>query len=295
MGLLDKAKGTTTSSTNQKTTPPPEKKKDGPVGSQGLTAYADDGDNELPPLNKGWFKTGIEGFDKLVENGIPKGSASLVCGGPGSGKTLFCLQTLMNNAEAGKLCYYMSFEERVDRLRDHMLDFGWDAKKFEDQGNLIIRRFDPFEITRSVEALMAKAKGELLIDVAPVVFPDNIRPEVVIIDSLSSIGAAFSSDDGYRTYIEQLFKLFEKMGVTSFFISEIVEDKLSSGGSAVEQFLADNVIIIYNIRKQNIRESAIEILKMRGTKFQKRIVAMQILGGVGVQIYPEQKVYGGTT
>jgi len=31
---------------------------------------------------------------------------------------------------------------------------------------------------------------------------------------------------------------------------------------------------------------------MRGTKFQKRIVAMQILSGVGVQVYPEQKVYG---
>ncbi|MCK5107692.1 MAG: hypothetical protein KAQ83_03115 [Nanoarchaeota archaeon] len=245
-------------------------------------------------IPSGFFSTGVEGFDELIDRGIPTASSSLVCGGPGSGKTIFCLQLLMNNAKKGKSCFYMSFEEKVERLRGHMHDFGWNPEKYEKSGNLIMKRFDPFEITRSVEALMAKAKGELLIDVAPVIFPEGINPDVVIIDSLSSIAAAFSTDEGYRTYIEQLFKLFEKQGITSFFISEIVEDQLASGGSSVEQFLADNVIIIYNLRKANIRESAIEILKMRGTKFQKRIVAMQILSGVGIEVYPEQKVYGGT-
>lgn len=246
----------------------------------------------LPRVNK-FVNTGIEGFDKLMDRGIPKGSATLICGGPGSGKTIFGMQTLINSAKKGEKCFYMSFEERVDRLREHMHDFGWNPEELEEKGLLTIQRFDPYEVTRSVEALLEKAKGELLIDVAPVVFPEGVNPDRVIVDSLSSIGAAFDQrKDAYRIYVEQLFKLFERMKVTSFFISEISEDLLDKGGSAVEQFLADNVIIIYNMKKQNIRESAIEILKMRGAKFQKRIVAMQILSDVGIQVYPEQKLYG---
>ena len=53
--------------------------------------------------------TGIKGFDALVQGGLPKGSASLVAGAPGTGKTIFCLQALFNNALAGKNCLFFSF------------------------------------------------------------------------------------------------------------------------------------------------------------------------------------------
>ncbi len=49
-----------------------------------------------------YIKTGVSGFDKLFENGIPKGSSILIAGGPGTGKTIFCLQTLMESVKGGK-------------------------------------------------------------------------------------------------------------------------------------------------------------------------------------------------
>ena len=45
-----------------------------------------------------FMKTGIDGFDKLMEKGIPKGSDVLIAGGAGSGKTIMCLQILANAA-----------------------------------------------------------------------------------------------------------------------------------------------------------------------------------------------------
>jgi circadian clock protein KaiC len=33
--------------------------------------------------------TGIEGLDKMLKGGFPAGRCILVCGGPGSGKTIF--------------------------------------------------------------------------------------------------------------------------------------------------------------------------------------------------------------
>src|SRR3989338_2350439 len=55
-------------------------------------------------------------FDDLVHEGIPRGSSILVEGGPGSGKTLFCLNLAKNMCEMGKKVLYMSFEEPEERL-----------------------------------------------------------------------------------------------------------------------------------------------------------------------------------
>src|SRR3989344_5232364 len=128
-------------------------------------------------LNKQFIKTGIEGLDTLIEGGIPKGTTILVAGGAGSGKTIMCLQILQYHALRGEKCLYMSFEESEDRLWQHMDDFGWDSEQLRNKGTLRVHRFNPFDITRSVDALLMKAKGELLIDVEPIVLPKGFTPE----------------------------------------------------------------------------------------------------------------------
>jgi len=228
----------------------------------------------------------------MFENGIPKGASVLVAGGTGSGKTLMCLQMLADACKRGEKCLYMSFEESEERLRQHMEDFGWDAEEFERKKLLLIKRFSLFDIARSIDALLEKAKGELLIDVEPVILPGGFKPDWVVVDSLTAISSAFSKKgDTYRSYIEQLFRYFEKLGVNSFLISETKEIPTVFSPTGVEEFLADGVIVMYNIRKGNVRESAMEVLKMRGTKHKKNIVAMQIVTGTGIEIYPEQEVF----
>jgi len=242
-----------------------------------------------------YIKIGITGFDELLEKGIPKGSSILLCGGAGTGKTLFGLQTLNYGAENGEKCLYMSFEESEERLKEHMRDFNADPEKLEKDGRLIIQRLKPYEISKSVEALLMKAEGELLIDIKPVILPKDFKPDRIVIDSLTAIASAFAGDEKtYRVYIEQLFLFLESTGATSFLITET--DQIPRGlltKSGVEEFLADGVIILYHIRKGDIREHAIEILKLRGANHSKRIVAVQISGKTGLIVYPQQKVFGG--
>lgn len=239
-----------------------------------------------------YVKTGIKGLDSLFEHGMPKGASILVAGGAGSGKTILCLQMLANAAKEGKKCLYMSFEESRERLIEHMDDFKWDVREFENQGRLLIKRFSSFDISKSIDALLAKEQGELMIDYKPVLLPDNFIPDIVIVDSLSSISSVFvGKEENYRSYIEQLFRFFEKMDSTVFLITETEQIPTTFSRSGVEEFLADGVIVLYNIRKGDIRENAIEVLKMRGARHKKKIVAMQILSGVGVEIYPEQEVF----
>ena len=254
----------------------------------------------LPDLNGGapkkidknrYTMTGVPGFDELLIKGIPQGSSIVVAGGAGSGKTIFCLQALAHHAAAGKKCLYMTFEEREERLITHMEDFGWKASEMIKKGNLKIQRMNPFDITRNVDALLAKQKGELLIDIDPVIIPNDFKPDFVVIDSLTAIASAFTSkEESYRIYIEQLFRFFEKLGSTNFLITETEQIPKIFSKTGVEEFLADGVIVIYNLKHGNVRENAIEILKLRGAAHQKKIVAMQITGE-GIVVYPEQEVF----
>ena len=238
-----------------------------------------------------FIKTGIAGLDALFRQGIPAESSVLIAGGAGSGKTLLTLQMLYNSAMSGKKCFYMSFEESEERLRNHMKKFGWDLKGKE--GNLVIKRFNLFDITRSIDALLAKQSGDLMIDVKPVILPDGFKPDVIVVDSLTAIASAFyGKGETYRLYIEQLFRFFESQKVITFLISETNQDPKVYSPTGVEEFLADGVIVLYNIRRGNVRENGLEILKMRGTGHEKKIVAMQIIEGKGLEIYPEQEVFG---
>ena len=244
------------------------------------------------PEKEGKFiRTGILGLDILFKDGIPKGISVLISGGAGSGKTLLCLQMMANAARDGKKCLYMSFEESAERLKNHMKRFGWDLGK--DEGNLVIQRSNLFDITRSIDALLAKQSGDLLIDVKPVILPDGFKPDMIVVDSLTAIASAFcGKEEAYRMYIEQLFRYFEQLGVNTFLISETEQEPRIYSPTGVEEFLADGVIVLYNIRKGNVRENGIEVLKMRGAKHDKKIVAMQIIEDKGIEVYPQQEVYG---
>ena len=250
-------------------------------------------ESKAPPgagEKEGFIRTGIQGLDRLFTDGIPKNTSVLICGGAGSGKTLLCLQMLFHAVKGGKKCLYMSFEESAERLRSHMSKFGWDLGTGEK--DLVIERFNLFDITRAIDAMLAKQSGDLLIDVKPVLLPKDFIPEIVVIDSLTAISSAFRGrEETYRIYIEQLFRYFEQLGVNTFLISETEQEPRIFSTYGVEEFLADGVIVLYNIRKGNIRENGIEVLKMRGAKHEKKIVAMQIIEGKGIEVFPQQEVF----
>ena len=247
------------------------------------------------------LKTGITGFDKLFDHGIPAGKAVLIEGSPGTGKTIFCLQTAYNACKQGKKVLYMSFEESENSLIEHMEDFGWKATEMQKKGLLRITRFSAIDIARSVEALLSEAKKELLIVTEPILFPRDFDPEIIIIDSLTSIASAFSGEVyRFRIYMEQLFRYLEKQGISSYLIKEtpvpthIGAANVNDEHGAIS-FLSDGIICIYNVvYPGSKRGSAIEVLKMRGESFKKIIVKLEIKSK-GIVVYPNQVCKGKLT
>ena len=245
-------------------------------------------------IKRGFIKTHISGFDELIKDGIPKGSSVLVAGGPGSGKTIFCLQTMANAAANGEKCLYLSFEESEEKLKQHMEDFGWDWKALEKNNNLRIVRKDPFLLTGSIEAMLERAKGELLIDLNEFldIIPQDFKPDRIIFDSISAVNAAFSlQQESYRIFIEQLFRYLEQLGATTLLISETEQAPVKYSKSGEEEFLADGIILVYDIKRGDSRASAIEVVKMRGVEISKKIVPFKIESGKGIIVYPKETVF----
>src|SRR5689334_10989912 len=70
--------------------------------------------------------TGIDGFDEITGGGLPRGRPTLVCGGPGCGKTLFALQFLVHGAVHGESGVFVTFEETEDDLLKNAASLGYD-------------------------------------------------------------------------------------------------------------------------------------------------------------------------
>jgi len=76
------------------------------------------------PLQK--IATGIPGFDELTHGGLPRNRTTLLKGGPGSGKTVFALQSLVNairrRREPG---IFVAFEESTQEISANAATFDW--------------------------------------------------------------------------------------------------------------------------------------------------------------------------
>ena len=76
--------------------------------------------------------TGIEGLDEMLDGGFPSGRPILVCGAPGSGKTIFAMQFLCNGAvQHGERGVFVSLDESKPHLLQDMDSFGWNLLELE--------------------------------------------------------------------------------------------------------------------------------------------------------------------
>jgi circadian clock protein KaiC len=239
------------------------------------------------------LRTEVKGFDELfTENGIPRGNSILIAGGPGTGKSTLCRHICYNLISKGKKCMYVSFEESIDRIIKSMENFGWDVRRYIQSGNFLIQKINPLDILRMKFGSIGGSGSatELSYKIKPLVIPKDFQPEVIIVDSLTAIiAASVTKDKNYRVYLQQLFSFFTETGSTSFLITETDPIPTRFSDTGIEEFLADGIIVLYNIQRRECRENAIEVLKMRYGKHKKKTVLMTI-NERGIEIHPDQVI-----
>ncbi|MEM3400063.1 MAG: ATPase domain-containing protein [Candidatus Micrarchaeia archaeon] len=232
-------------------------------------------------------KTGVEGLDDILGGGFPKKRSIIVAGGPGTGKTLFCMQFLYAGAKAGEVGIFISTEEERDRIIENVMAAfpEWaDFEKLVEEDRVVITKVEPFPKI-ATERKWFENLQELI-----EAFVSQYKASRVAIDSATIIKAGFSSDFDFRKSMVFLLEYVAKLDATVLLTVEMPTAERDGFAFDVEEFLADGVIILYNFPREESRIRALEVLKMRGARHVGKLVPLKFTNS-GLRVFPGEKVY----
>lgn len=203
--------------------------------------------------------TGIAGFDEVTKGGVPKGRPTIVCGGPGCGKTMFALEFLVRGAtqynEPGVL---MTFEETSEEMARNVASLGFDLKGLATRKKLVLEyvRIEPAEIHETgeydLEGLFIRLQHAV----------DKIGAKRVVLDTVEAIFSGFGNTGMLRAEIRRLFRWLKDHGLTTIVTAEKGDGNLTRYG--LEEYVSDCVIFLDHRINEQISTRRMRVVKYRG-------------------------------
>jgi len=204
--------------------------------------------------------TGVAGLDAITEGGFPLGRPTLVCGGPGCGKTLLAMHFLVRGAtELGEPGVLMSFEETGDELAANVASLGYDLKELIARKKLAIDyvRVVPGELEVSgeydLEALFIRLDHAI----------KTVKAKRVVLDTVECLFGALANPVILRAELHRLFRWLKERGVTAVITGERGENSLTRQG--LEEYTSDCVILLDHRVTEQVSTRRLRIVKYRGS------------------------------
>ena len=225
------------------------------------------------------IKTGIEGLDELLKGGVPDHHHVLVCGGPGTGKTLLCIEFLYRGAKLGEKGVFISLEELPETIIKNVESTfsNWkDFKKLVEEKKITIIKPARYDFVNFSDILQS--------------YVTQHKVKRVVVDSATILKLSFDKEIEFRKKLVEFLGFVRNLDCTIFMTAELSYPIREKMKFSLEQFVADGVIILYNLEREEKRVRAMEVLKMRGTDHVQDLVPMKITND-GIKIYVGEKVY----
>lgn len=231
--------------------------------------------------------TGIPGFDLLSMGGLPRNRVTLVSGTAGSGKTVFATQFLVEGIrQAGEPCVFVTLEEPPDDLRAEMHSFGWDIAGFEADGKWLFVDASPL-VTEEDTLIGDYDLGGLLARIQAAIA--RVGAKRLVIDAITVLFARFADTAKIRAELFRISRAARAMGVTLVMTCERADDYGEIGRYGVEEFVADNVVVLRNVLENEMRRRTLEILKLRGAPHRRGEFPMVITPS-GIEVVPVSQI-----
>lgn len=217
------------------------------------------GSAELAGLEKA--PTGIRGLDEISGGGLPRGRTTIVCGGPGCGKTMLGIEFLVRGVEEfGEAGVLLSFEETPEEMTRNVASLGFDLKALSDKKKLFLdfMRIEPSEIHETgdydLEGLFIRLQHAV----------DSVGAKRVVLDTLEALFSGFSNMSILRAELRRLFRWLKDRNLTTVVTAEQGEGTLTRHG--LEEYVSDCVILLDHRIHDQISTRRLRIVKYRGTK-----------------------------
>src|SRR5689334_2499431 len=212
----------------------------------------------LAPLPKA--PSGIQGLDEITGGGLPRGRPTLVCGGPGCGKTLFAMEFLVRGAlDHGEPGVFMAFEETEEDLAANVASLGFDLPKLEREKKVSV---DYVRVERSeIEETGEYDLEGLFVRLDYAV--KTVGAKRVVLDTIESLFSGLSNDATLRAELRRLFRWLKDQGVTAVITGERGEGMLTRQG--LEEYVSDCVILLDHRVTEQVSTRRLRVVKYRGT------------------------------
>ena len=219
------------------------------------------------PYNRSKARTGIEGFDEITNGGLPRGRTTLIEGGPGSGKTIMGLQSLVNGARLdNEPGIFVAFEESSRRIMANAAKFGWNLAELQKK-KLFFLNAQPvpdlfqsgsFDLSGMLAALEAKAH--------------EMKAKRIIFDAVDVVLALLQDPVAVR---REVYRLHEWL-LAHRFTSVITSKARGYEGSELArpqldfmQFMVDCSVTLNHEVVEGISQRNLRVVKYRGSAFSE--------------------------
>ena len=223
--------------------------------------------------------TGIEGLDHILLGGFPRNHVYLLQGDPGVGKTTLGLQFLLEGVRNGETAMYITLSETKQELQDVAASHHWDISGVHIYEQLIGEdELEDEETTvfYPAEVELGQTIKRFLTEVS------RIKPDRVVLDSLSEIRLLAQSTLRYRKQILALKQFFSGRKVTVL----LLDDRTADESDMQLQSVPHGVVELERYTPLfGAARRRLQLVKMRGLRFRDGYHDFSIETG-GIIVYP---------
>jgi len=215
--------------------------------------------------------TGSSALDALLGGGLVPGTATLLTGPAGVGKTTASVQAMVAALGRGERAAYFLFDERLPTLLKRSASLGMDLAPFIESGQLDIRAIDPAEMS----------PGEFSGAVRTVV--EDLGAKLVVIDSLNAYLQSMPNEQFLVLQMHEMLTYLGQKGVVSLLILGL-HGVMGDIRSDVDlSYLSDTVVQLRYFEAEGEVRQAISVIKTRTARHERTIREFQIgIGGLQV-------------
>ncbi len=208
--------------------------------------------------------TGIDGFDEISLGGLPRNRTTLVMGGPGTGKSVFALQTLVRAAAKHKQTgIFVAFEENIAAIFANAAAFDWGLSSLARKRLFFMdAQLSPAFVASGdfdLGGMLAMLEAKQL----------EMGADWVVFDGIDVLLSLLRTP---RARMREIYRLRDWL--TRRELTAIITTKLDGDGAGANadnygfmQFMVDCVVRFDRRAEQGIPVRRLEITKYRGSSF----------------------------
>jgi circadian clock protein KaiC len=217
------------------------------------------------------LSSGVAALDQLLGGGLDRGTATLVTGPAGSGKSVIASQYAVAAAARGENAVIFAFDERIGTLFERSRALGIPLVEQAEAGRVVVQQVDPAEMSPGEFACLVRS------------FVEDRKATVVVIDSLNGFLNAMFDEDLLTVQLHELLSYLGQQGVTTILVMA-QHGLLGSMASPVDvSYLSDTVVLTRYFEAAGAIHKAISVVKKRSGPHENKIRELTMgPGGIAV-------------